>query len=150
MNSELLDSLQDIKDRIKKHEGYSNCVYEDTLGKRTVGYGHLCVEDHWQNNIIYSLEELEEVFEDDFEKAFTQAKQITKGLDLPVTAMGVIIEMIFQLGIGGVSKFKKMWAALEVKDFAEASFQMRESKWGREQTPGRCEELAAIMKTCGG
>ena len=46
---------------------------------------------------------VEQVFEDDFEKAFTQAKQITKGLDLPVTAMGVIIEMIFQLGIGGRS-----------------------------------------------
>ena len=150
MNSELLDSLQDIKDRIKKHEGYSNCVYEDTLGKRTVGYGHLCVEDHWQDNVVYTLEEGEEVFEDDFEKAFTQAKQITKGLDLPVTAMGVIIEMIFQLGIGGVSKFKKMWAALEKLDYVTASDEMLNSKWHREQTPGRAEELAAIMKTCGG
>ena len=150
MNSELLDSLQDIKDRIKKHEGYSNCVYEDTLGKRTIFYGHLCVEDHWQDNVVYTLEEGEEVFEDDFEKAFTQAKQITKGLDLPVTAMGVIIEMIFQLGIGGVSKFKKMWAALEKLDYVTASDEMLNSKWHREQTPGRAEELAAIMKTCGG
>ena len=150
MNSELLDSLQDIKDRIKKHEGYSNCVYEDTLGKRTIFYGHLCVEDHWQDNVVYTLEEGEEVFEDDFEKAFTQAKQITKGLDLPVTTMGVIIEMIFQLGIGGVSKFKKMWAALEKLDYVTASDEMLNSKWHREQTPGRAEELAAIMKTCGG
>ena len=32
---------------VKEHEGYRNKVYLDSLGKRTVGVGHLCVEDFW-------------------------------------------------------------------------------------------------------
>ena len=35
---------------VKKHEGYRNKVYLDTLGKRTVGVGHLCVEDFWEDD----------------------------------------------------------------------------------------------------
>ena len=34
-----------LMESVKKHEGYRNKVYLDTLGKRTVGVGHLCVED---------------------------------------------------------------------------------------------------------
>ena len=30
---------------VRHNEGYRNKVYLDTLGKRTVGVGHLCVED---------------------------------------------------------------------------------------------------------
>jgi GH24 family phage-related lysozyme (muramidase) len=33
-----------LMESVKKHEGYRNKVYLDTLGKRTVGVGHLCVE----------------------------------------------------------------------------------------------------------
>ena len=35
---------------VKKHEGYRNKVYKDTLGKRTVGVGHLCVEEFWEDD----------------------------------------------------------------------------------------------------
>jgi GH24 family phage-related lysozyme (muramidase) len=38
---------------VKKHEGYRNKVYLDTLGKRTVGVGHLCVEDFWEDDKEY-------------------------------------------------------------------------------------------------
>ena len=40
-----------LLESVKKHEGYRNKVYLDTLGKRTVGVGHLCVED-LQNQLI--------------------------------------------------------------------------------------------------
>jgi GH24 family phage-related lysozyme (muramidase) len=41
---------------VKKHEGYRNKVYLDTLGKRTVGVGHLCVEAQmisWQRMVVW-------------------------------------------------------------------------------------------------
>ena len=32
--------MKNLKERIKLHEGYRNTVYKDTLGFRTIGYGH--------------------------------------------------------------------------------------------------------------
>ena len=56
--------------------------------------------------------------------------------------------MVFQLGIGNVSKFKKMWLALDSEDYVEASKQMLDSKWHK-QTKSRCESLASMMATSG-
>ena len=64
MNMERL--LQSVKD----HEGYRNKVYLDTLGKRTVGVGHLCVEDFWEDD-----KEYEEVSHDNFRTRFTNSSQ---------------------------------------------------------------------------
>ncbi len=36
--------MDKLLESVKRHEGYRNKVYLDTLGKRTVGVGHLCVE----------------------------------------------------------------------------------------------------------
>ena len=62
----------------------------------------------------------------------------------------IIIEMIFQLGGNGVSKFRKMWQALQQDppDYAEASVQMLDSRWAK-QTPNRAQEMAEHMKHCG-
>ena len=45
-NDKLLES-------VKRHEGYKNKVYLDTRGFRTIGVGHLCVEDHWEDDKEY-------------------------------------------------------------------------------------------------
>ena len=42
-------NLERLLESVKKHEGYRNKVYLDTLGKRTVGVGHLFVEDFWED-----------------------------------------------------------------------------------------------------
>ena len=33
--------LQNLMERIKKHEGFVNKIYKDSLGFATIGYGHL-------------------------------------------------------------------------------------------------------------
>ena len=50
MQKETFDKLLES---VKKHEGYRNKVYLDTLNKRTVGVGHLCVEDFWEDGKAY-------------------------------------------------------------------------------------------------
>ena len=55
--------------------------------------------------------------------------------------------MVFQLGVGGVSKFKKMWKALKQNDYQTASEEMLDSRWAK-QTPKRAEELSSVMKSC--
>jgi lysozyme len=57
--------------------------------------------------------------------------------------------MIFQLGGNGVSKFRKMWAALQEDppNYFEAHVQMLDSRWAK-QTPNRAKEMAGHMAEC--
>tara|TARA_R100000908_G_C3746602_1_gene141819 strand:+ start:150 stop:587 length:438 start_codon:yes stop_codon:yes gene_type:complete len=143
----MFHNLEELKERIKTHEGFVNYVYKDTLGKRTVGYGHLCTDDEeWIDGECYGHDYLNDVFEIDFNEAVNQAEKLIGDTIIKNKAAEIIVEMVFQLGMSGVSKFKKMWAALENQDYAEASAQMLDSKWAT-QTKNRAESLAEIMRS---
>ena len=138
----------DLKARIKKHEGYRDTIYKDSLGFSTIGYGHLVLQtDRYEKGVTYRKKDLEKVFDTDFNTAKSNANQLISGLPIHHQAKCVIIEMVFQLGIGGVSKFKKMWKALKQNDYQTASEEMLDSKWAK-QTPKRAEELSSVMKSC--
>jgi GH24 family phage-related lysozyme (muramidase) len=140
--------MVELKERIKKHEGFVNKMYKDSLGYATIGYGHLVLpDDYFQDGVEYSEEELNEVFEKDFLNAQTNAKKLIGDLPLVYQAKEVICEMVFQLGIGGVSKFKAMWRALGQNDYTTASAEMLDSRWAK-QTSKRAEELSNIMRSC--
>ena len=142
--------IEQIKNRIKKHEGFRNKVYKDTLNKRTIGYGHLCVEAWWEDGKEYTEAELERVFDKDFETAKNSASNLYKDCSIEDEAKGIIIEMVFQLGPTGVSKFKKMWVALKNNppNYKEAAVQMLDSRWAK-QTKNRAESLAKQMENIG-
>ena len=138
--------MEDVKQRIKEHEGFRDTVYSDSLGFATIGYGHLVLPtDNFVEGVNYPKEQLEEVFDKDFQIALTSANELVDGLDLNLIAKGVIVEMCFQLGKPRVMKFKKMWEALRNNDFEEAANQMIDSAWHK-QTTSRCESLAATMR----
>jgi lysozyme len=142
--------MNKLLESVKKHEGYRNKVYLDTLNKRTVGVGHLCVEDFWEDGKEYEEDFLMGILEKDLQSAIDQADDMCKNLTISDDAKIIIIEMIFQLGGTGVSKFRKMWQALQQDppDYAEASVQMLDSRWAK-QTPNRAQEMADHMKHCG-
>ena len=135
---------------VKKHEGFRNSVYEDTLGKRTVSYGHLCVEDHWEDNKPYDKKYLEDILEKDLQYAINQGEGMCQDLKVSDDAKFLIIEMIFQLGSAGVQKFRNMWSALgeDPPNYFEAHVQMLDSRWAK-QTPARAREMAEQMQNAG-
>jgi len=141
--------MDKLLESVKKHEGYRNKVYLDTLNKRTVGVGHLCVEDFWEDGKEYDEDFLMGILEKDLQSAIDQADDMCKNLKISDDAKIIIIEMIFQLGGTGVSKFRKMWQALQQDppDYAEASVQMLDSRWAK-QTPNRAQEMARHMSEC--
>tara|TARA_Y100000289_G_scaffold29052_1_gene28701 strand:+ start:502 stop:939 length:438 start_codon:yes stop_codon:yes gene_type:complete len=144
----MVKDYTDLMERIKKHEGFVPKIYKDSLGFATIGYGHLVLPgEQWEEGKEYSKEQLEHVFKTDFNNAVGQATGLMDGMDLDDKAREVIIEMVFQLGVGGVGKFKKMWEALRKKDYGEASFQMMDSRWAK-QTPNRAESLSKVMRSC--
>ena len=142
----------ELKARIRDHEGCVDTVYLDTLGKATIGIGHL-VQPHerqrFKEGVKISTDEIEDLFLIDLNRACAGAEELISenykaDKRLPQAIEHVIVEMVFQLGKTGVSKFKKMWRALSDGDRKEASSQMKDSRW-HSQTPVRCEALAEIV-----
>jgi len=138
--------MEEIKSRIKEHEGFRDTVYSDSLGFATIGYGHLVLpSDNFVEGTIYPKEMLEEVFDNDFKIAHDSANELLADIEHNFIIKGVIIEMCFQLGKPRVMKFKKMWQALKNNDLETASKEMIDSNWHK-QTTKRCERLANVMK----
>ena len=137
-----------LLESVKKHEGYRNKVYLDTLGKRTVGVGHLCVEDFWEDDKEYEEKFLMEILQKDLQQAIRGARSLMEDhgcVDIDEQAEEILIEMVFQLGMTGVSKFKNMWKALAELNYVGASYEMLDSRWAK-QTPNRAKAMAKTMK----
>tara|TARA_R100001126_G_C4730235_1_gene103504 strand:+ start:84 stop:512 length:429 start_codon:yes stop_codon:yes gene_type:complete len=138
--------MEEIKSRIKEHEGFRDTVYSDSLGFATIGYGHLVLpSDNFVEGTTYPKKMLEEVFDNDFKIAHDSANELLADIEHNYIVKGVIIEMCFQLGKPRVMKFKKMWEALKNNDLETASKEMIDSNWHK-QTTKRCESLANVMK----
>ena len=127
-----------MKELIKKHEGFRGMPYEDSLGFPTIGYG---------TKLPITKEEAEILLK---HRLDIKIQEITNYepfyLELPPKAQKVIANMAYQLGVGGVMKFKKMWEALKNEDYKTAADEMLNSKWAR-QTPNRANELSEIMRS---
>ncbi|MDV0678305.1 glycoside hydrolase family protein [Citrobacter freundii] len=112
-------------------------VYKCSEGYNTVGYGHLVLQgENFMNGI--TEDEANTLLDKDIGIARTQVR--TLGLDLPPDWEEFMIIMVFQLGIGGVRKFKKMLAALKDKNWKEAIRQAKDSLWYK-QTKNRVDEM---------
>ncbi len=134
-------SLKKLKDRIKKNEGYSEKPYKDQLGYYTIGYGHLIREKEKKYFFKqYNKNHFEGLFEADFNKAQQQYNKKFLKKNHSVSERDLLIEMIFQLGAKGVSKFKKMLYFLNKKQKFMVSLEMLDSLWYL-QTPKRVKNL---------
>ena len=146
----MIELTESLKDRVRLHEGVRTSMYLDTLGKATIGIGHLIKpheRERYAEGVEISMDEVEELFEMDLNRAAAGAESLIKeciGHDLPPHIEEVILEMVYQLGTQGVRNFKNMWKAMRVNDWKKASEEMKDSRWHK-QTPKRCESLAEIV-----
>ena len=146
----MIELTDDLKARVRLHEGVRTQMYLDSLGKATIGIGHLIKpheRERYAEGVEISMDEVEELFEMDLNRAAAGAESLIKeciGHDLPPHIEEVILEMVYQLGTQGVRNFKNMWKAMRVKDWKKASEEMKDSRWHK-QTTKRCESLAEIV-----
>ncbi len=134
-------SFKKLKFRIKKNEGYSNRVYKDQLGFYTIGFGHLILPNE-KNYFYYKYKKkhFETLFDKDFKKALFYYQKLFYKRNHLKHERELIIEMIFQLGPKGVSKFKKMFFYLNKKQKYMTCLEMMDSLWYK-QTPQRVHDL---------
>ena len=69
--------------------------------------------------------------------------------DVNDKAKGVIVNMCYQLGLSGFSKFKKTIYLLETEQYEDASVEMLDSLWAK-QTPNRAKELSETLRSIDG
>ena len=121
---------------IRKHEGFRSKVYKDTLGFDTIGYGFaikdLVLDEDIANIILQrKLEALIRSIEFKF----------SWYADLPNAVKDVVIEMCYQMGLKGFSKFKRTIEHLKCEEWESAASEMLISRWN-EQTPLRAKALS--------
>ena len=134
-----------LKNRIKKNEGYKNFAYFDQLGFPTIGYGHLIKPNE---KIFFkqkfSKKFLLNLFNLDFYEAVAQYEKRYHKYNFSNNTREVLIEMIFQIGINGQTKFLKMNEHLKNNHIFMASLEMINSLWYG-QTPKRVDDLINIL-----
>ena len=77
-------------------------------------------------------------------KAISDFKKYYNYKNLPNSSQEVIIEMVFQLGIKKVLKFKKFNFYIKKNQLYLASLEMMKSRW-YQQTPKRVDKLISIL-----
>ena len=133
--------MRNLLKNIKESEGFVEHVYDDSLGIPTIGYG-FAIKD-----LILDKDIATEILSRKIKKLinrvdgkfdwFNEANDEIKE---------VVVEMCYQLGVGGFSKFKKTISYFAAKDYKKASVEMLDSLWAK-QTPNRAIKLSNQMKT---
>lgn len=142
--------LKRIAREIKEDEGYRTKIYRDTLGNLTVGIGHLILPGDPEHGkaagFEISRERVLELFNQDIGIAIRAAESVVHDFDsLPVEARAVLINMAFQLGHAGLSRFELMLEAIQDGDWHAAADEALDSRWAV-QTPQRAQRMAARLK----
>jgi lysozyme len=133
---------------IKSSEGIKYSIYKDSRGNKTVGVGHLMLPTD-KIKASYSEKEVRAFFDKDLGAALIIARKHFPNFDsLSDDAKEIVVSLAFNLGSGGLSKFKKFKAAIANKDFTRAAKELRESNW-YSQVGVRGKKYVAILNNMG-
>lgn len=142
-----------VAERVKEHEGFKlkpyYLKYTDATGKEinedflTGGYGRKMKKGEVAP---VTKEGWEALFQQDFNKAFNSAKKLIDINNIDPIAMGIVTEMVYQMGAEGVSKFDKTLKYINKRQYKEASKEMMDSKWAI-QTKDRAVMLSNLMSS---
>ena len=120
---------------VKRHEGLRLSAYKDSVGVWTIGYGRNL------QSLVITPQTAEKWLIEDLKTAAKGLNSIPAAKRLSKAQKDVLTEMVFNLGLTGLLKFRKMWAAIERKDYHRASIEMLDSKWAQ-QVGQRAETLS--------
>lgn len=140
--------IEHLKKDIMFEEGVMYEVYNDHLGYKTFGVGHLCratdPENEMEVGSPVSKERVDECFEVDLYVAINDAEKFCEGIEVDDNIKECVTHMVFQLGLPRLNKFRNFKQALVDGDIAKAQDEMKDSLWYR-QTTNRAERLIEKM-----
>ena len=162
-----------LRRRLSDKEGFKLTAYKDSEKKLWhIGIGHLLEQDQSEEELAVLGDDFHNYNDDNYEGFTITQKQAHDLFDIDVqdaiddvypfftheqldelgeTRRAVIVEMAFQMGGGGLRKFKNFKKAILAEDWETAAHEMvtgskgGPSQWMR-QTPKRCKSAAEAMK----
>ena len=137
-------NLNKLQEQIMFSEGVKYEIYNDHLGYKTFGVGHLVRATDPENEMAVGTKvskmRVAECFEADLYVAINDMEKFTEGMEIDDNIKECVTEMVFQLGLPRLNKFKKFKQALLDGDIETAQAEMKDSLWYR-QTTNRAERL---------
>ena len=133
----------DLKSQLIREEGAESCAYQDSLGYWTIGVGRL-IDSRKGGGL--SNDEIDFLLENDIKRNYEAVLAALPWIEkLSDRRQAVLIGMAFQMGLGGLLKFKRMLALAENGQYSEAAIEMLLSKWAQ-QTVKRAYRMALQME----
>lgn len=127
-------------------EGLRLNKYLDTTNNWTIGIGHKLTTDELKNNLsVITKEQAYLLLEKDLDIAKQDAKRIFPQYDTyPENVKLALLDMAFNLGYSGLSKFVTTIGLIKDRKFEEASVQAMKSLWAR-QVPNRAKRVTKLL-----
>ena len=149
------------RELVARHEGNRSRVYDDSTGHPTVGIG-FNLDRADARTAVTSLgvdydalrsgaveltdQQVTQLFDRDLNQAVAAAERTVSNFnDLPANVQLVVVDMVFNLGEAGFSRFANAIDAIEARDFQRAATEMQDSAWYR-QTGTRAQEDVRLME----
>lgn len=141
-------SYEDFKKHLLLREGYRDTVYLDSLGKPTVGVGHLVLPgDNLKVGDKITKAQVDTFLDKDAQAAWNagQTQAANAGVSNPCFA-SALASVSFQLGLGWRTKFPRTWSLIVAGQYKDAAQALNGTIW-QKQTPVRVKDFQdALME----
>ena len=143
-------NIEKLREELERDEGCVYNVYLDHLGYPTFGISHLVLDSDPEHGLevgtIVSEDRVIEVFEQDVQSVLSDCNRLYEDFDdLPEEAQRVIANMMFNMGLTRLSKFKGMKRGVDTRDWHQAADEMVDSRWYRQVT-NRADRLVERIR----
>jgi lysozyme len=140
-----------VRKQLEIDEGVKYEIYEDHLGYKTFGIGHLVLDTDPEVDMpigtVVTHQRVEDAFETDFNISVAECSVLyqEKWNTFPEEVQEILVNMMFNLGRPRLGKFKNMRKALEEQKWKLAADEGRDSLWYR-QVGGRAARLMSRLE----
>lgn len=134
-------AITSLADQLRRDEGVRTKLYQDTVGKWTIGVGRNL------SDVGLSQDEIDLLLANDIKNATVRLESAFPWtLALDEVRHGALVNMSFNMGVGGLAQFRDFLGKMQTGDWKGASAAMLDSKWA-EQVGARAQRLAIQVES---
>lgn len=134
---------QRLLDQLKADEGFRSCVYDDSMGFATIGYGRMV--DRRKGGGV-TLGEAECLLNNDVAKVIEEISSSTWFAVQDSVRQAALANMAFNLGAGGLFHFPKFLMHMGAKEYPQAIACIINTPWHRE-LGARADRIIKLIET---
>lgn len=138
-----------LRNELVRDEGVRDEVYEDSLGNRTAGIGHLLIpsDKEYTKPVGTPVPKtrIDSWFASDITKAIADARSLVPQLEThPPEVVRAVINMAFNLGRKGLGEFRNTLKHINAREYQAAALESQNSLWA-DQVGARSDRIAAAL-----